>query len=216
MKKNNLILLLILISLFIAVGFIVPKKSNSPTNDKAISETPKEQKPTKERQEAEIPINQPSERVTKKDFGIFITSQNSPVQPERFAGYHTGVDYEIFPEELETDVSVQAVCPGEIVLKKWANGYGGVLVQECRLDSETTTVVYGHLDLSSIEKEVGENLIIEEAIGLLGDNESSDTDNERKHLHLSIHRGPTINLAGYVQTESELVNWIDPCLYFCQ
>ena len=33
-------------------------------------------------------------RITKKPFGIFITTQNSPVQPERFSGYHTGVDVE--------------------------------------------------------------------------------------------------------------------------
>src|SRR4030067_1140465 len=42
------------------------------------------------------PINRADERVTKKPFGIFITPQNSPIQPEKFSGFHTGADFENF------------------------------------------------------------------------------------------------------------------------
>jgi hypothetical protein len=35
------------------------------------------------------------EEITKKPFGIFINPETSPVQPERFRGYHTGVDVEV-------------------------------------------------------------------------------------------------------------------------
>jgi hypothetical protein len=35
------------------------------------------------------PLDRASGRVTKKPFGIFVTPQNSPVQPERFRGFHT-------------------------------------------------------------------------------------------------------------------------------
>lgn len=41
-----------------------------------------------------LPIAEFEKRITKKPFGIYITPQNSPVQPERFTGYHTGVDVE--------------------------------------------------------------------------------------------------------------------------
>src|SRR3989344_6907506 len=40
------------------------------------------------------PVDEFEERITKKPFGIFITPQNSPIKPERFSGYHTGVDVE--------------------------------------------------------------------------------------------------------------------------
>jgi hypothetical protein len=52
------------------------------------------------------PMMRAGERVAKKPFGIFITPQSSPVQPEHFRGYHTGADFEIFPEELNVDVAV--------------------------------------------------------------------------------------------------------------
>lgn len=44
-----------------------------------------------------IPLTDAAARITKKPFGIFITPQNSPVQPERFSGFHTGTDFEILP-----------------------------------------------------------------------------------------------------------------------
>ena len=66
-------------------------------------------------------------RVTKKPFGIYITSGNSPVQPEKFAGYHTGVDFETTAAEAGIDIPVPVFCDGKLLLKKSANGYGGVI-----------------------------------------------------------------------------------------
>src|SRR5947209_4518700 len=43
-------------------------------------------------------------RVTKKPFGIYVNPANSPVQPERFSGYHTGADAEY--GEVSADVPV--------------------------------------------------------------------------------------------------------------
>src|SRR5579863_6635904 len=40
------------------------------------------------------PISGGLSRVTKKPFGIYVTPQNSPVQPEKFTGFHTGIDFE--------------------------------------------------------------------------------------------------------------------------
>ncbi len=158
------------------------------------------------------PLDRASERITKKTFGQFITPQNSPVQPEKFRGYHTGTDFEIFPEELNSDVPVKAVCGGRIALKKTATGYGGVLVESCELNSEPVTVIYGHLKLASIKKNTGDSLAQGEEIGILGKAYSAETSGERKHLHLGIHKGAGIDILGYVQSKGELSGWLDPCL----
>src|SRR3989338_10346295 len=49
------------------------------------------------------PLDNSSERVTKKPFGKYITPADSPVQPERFSGYHTGADFEVFSNEINTN-----------------------------------------------------------------------------------------------------------------
>lgn len=163
----------------------------------------------------QAPLDRAKERVNKKPFGIFITPQNSPVKPERFSGYHTGVDFEILDEELESPVFVRAICQGKLLLKQRVNGYGGVAVQSCHLDDQPLTVIYGHLQLSSIEKQIGENLKPGDVLGQLGKNQSAETDGERKHLHLGLHQGESITFLGYVSTEKELENWLDPCKYVC-
>ncbi len=155
------------------------------------------------------PLNRASERVTKKPFGIFITSQNSPVSPEKFYGYHTGTDFEIFPEELNVDVPVSAICDGKLALKKYASGYGGVAVESCSLDGASVTIIYGHLKLASINFKVGEKISAGDELGILGANDSPETDGERKHLHLGVHKGTSINILGYVQAKSALSDWID-------
>jgi hypothetical protein len=162
------------------------------------------------------PLERPAERVTKKPFGIYITPKTSPVQPEKFQGYHTGKDFEIFPEELNADVAVHAICSGKIAVKRTASGYGGILVQNCTLDNQPITVIYGHLKLTSITKNAGDTLSAGDEIGILGKAYSSETDGERKHLHLGIHKGNAINILGYVQSKSQLSGWIDPCTLVCK
>lgn len=159
------------------------------------------------------PLDRAGERITKKPFGIYITPQNSPVKPEKFRGYHTGTDFEIFPEELNADVSVKAICDGKIAVKKTATGYGGVLVESCELDSQPITVIYGHLKLASIPKKAGDDLVKGEEIGILGKAYSVETSGERKHLHLGVHEGTTVNILGYVPKEADLSGWIDPVKY---
>lgn len=44
------------------------------------------------------PMNKAGERITKKKFGDYIDQRNSPIKPERFSGYHTGVDLRFFPK----------------------------------------------------------------------------------------------------------------------
>ena len=161
------------------------------------------------------PIDGAKDRVTKKPFGIYITPKTSPVQPERFMGYHTGTDFETFPDEANVDVQIRAVCSGNLLLKERASGYGGVAVQNCTLNGQPITVVYGHLRLSSISINTGQHLDQGQVIGVLGTGFSSETDGERKHLHLGFHKGAAVNIRGYVSSASGLSEWIDACQYVC-
>lgn len=155
------------------------------------------------------PISDAQTRVTKKPFGLYVNPQNSPVKPEKFSGYHTGVDFETKPEEQNIDVPVYAICAGPLVLKKVATGYGGVAVQSCKINNEAVTIIYGHLRFLSITKSVKTVLKLNEQIGVLGYGYSVETSGERKHLHLGIHKGSAVVLLGYVPSQGQLSQWLD-------
>lgn len=159
------------------------------------------------------PINNALSRITKKPFGIYITPKNSPVQPEKFAGYHTGVDFETTADEQNIDVPIFAACDGKLLLKKYASGYGGVAVESCELDGNDMTIIYGHVRLSSVAVNVGDKLKAGDKFAVLGKGYSSETDGERKHLHFGIHKGTSVNILGYVQKQSELSAWLDAAKY---
>ncbi len=154
------------------------------------------------------PVSNAASRITKKPFGTYITPLTSPVQPERFHGYHTGTDFETTIAEASIEVPFYAICSGKVQSKKTATGYGGVLVQSCAINDQAVTVIYGHVSLDSIGKNVGDDITAGEKIGNLGQ-PPADTDGERKHLHLGIHKGTTINILGYTQNQSALADWFD-------
>ncbi len=160
-------------------------------------------------------MDRAAERVTKKPWHIYFPG-SSPVQPERFAGYHTGADFEVFPEEQDSDVFVRAVCEGRLLSKKSATGYGGVAVQACELENDSITVIYGHLDLGSVNAKIGDNIRKGDVLGKLGRGYSEQTDGERKHLHLGFHKGNLLDILGYVDSQEKLSDWIDSCLYVCK
>jgi len=155
------------------------------------------------------PIGGALARVTKKPFGIYVSPGHSPINPERFTGYHTGVDFETTAAEKDTDVPIYAICAGPLALKEIASGYGGVAVQSCTINKEPVTVIYGHLRLTSIKVKAGTKLNPGQQIGVLGTGYSTETGGERKHLHLGIHKGAAIDLLGYVATKSQLSPWLD-------
>ena len=159
----------------------------------------------------DIPLKNMHDRVILKSFGMKITPQSSPISPERFHGYHTGVDLEILEDEKEIGVPVYAVCDGAMIANERVGGYGGVVVQECVLQDVKTRVIYGHLSLSSIGSHVGDHIMRGEQIGILGSGYSKETDFERKHLHLSFYVKDQRDMRGYVQDQNELLQWIDPC-----
>ena len=206
------IIILVVIILLIIIGFIYLSK---PKNVQNINQNPNQAPSSQNVAPPQLnqPISSALERVTKKPFGIKVSPGNSPISPERFSGYHTGVDFEILPGEENIDVPIFAICSGQLVLKKQATGYGGIAVQSCQIDNQDVTIIYGHLRLSSIEAKIGDNLSAGEKIAVLGTGYSSETDGERKHLHLAIHKGTNIDLRGYVQTPTELDGWIDILKY---
>jgi hypothetical protein len=221
MKKIIAIIALFILFATLAIYF-KNKKSNIPIENPApVSlETPVIQEKTSPPAETKKPdfvppLDQAKERVTKKYFGLFVTPQNSPVSPERFRGYHTGTDFEIFSGEENIDVTVKVVCSGKLLMKKYATGYGGVAAESCDLNNEPITVVYGHLKLSSINYSVSDKINIGDTLGILGAPYSAETSGERKHLHIGFHKGASINILGYVQNQSELSGWLDPCQYAC-
>ena len=155
------------------------------------------------------PIANALARVTKKPFGIYVSPVFSPVSPERFTGYHTGVDFETTSNEQNVDVPIYAICPGKLLLKKIASGYGGVINESCTIAGQAVTVTYGHLRLASITKKIGQTFEQGEQIGVLGKGYSTETDGERKHLHLGIHKGAAAVISGYVANFSDLKQWIN-------
>ncbi len=162
------------------------------------------------------PIQGGCSRVTKKPFGIFASPKNSPVKPERFQGYHTGADFEIFAGEENLEIGVRSICSGKIISVEFVNGYGGVIIQKCVFEGSPVTVLYGHLALTGISAKVGQMLEQGDLIGTLGEGFSRDTDGERKHLHLAIKRGVAVDVRGYVSQKSQLSGWLNPCLVICR
>lgn len=160
-----------------------------------------------------LPIADFEKRITKKIFGQYITKENSPVQPERFSGYHTGVDVEY--GDVTGDVEVQSISDGTIIISRWVSGYGGVSVIKYNIDKQDYFVLYGHLAPASLLK-VNSEVKQGDKIGILGIGGSSETDGERKHLHFAIYKGSSPKLLGYVQTKAELEDWLDPIEFFEQ
>ena len=157
------------------------------------------------------PVEKFKERITLKPFGIYITPANSPVQPERFSGYHTGVDVEFTDQEDE--ISVKAIAPGTVINSKTVSGYGGVLVIRHEIDDKQILVIYGHLDPDSLLK-IDTEVEAGQIIGVLGEGDTAETDFERKHLHFGMLRGQTVDLRGYVDSEAGLDGWYDPMEFF--
>lgn len=154
------------------------------------------------------PIDGFKQRITKKPFGIFITPETSPVQPERFSGFHTAVDIE-YEDKPNTDIPVRAIADGTVSVSTTATGYGGVLVIRHEIGGKTRVVIYGHLDSASLPK-VGATIKGGEQIGVLGEGNTKETDGGRKHLHFGVRADDEPNIKGYVTRKGELIGWQNP------
>jgi murein DD-endopeptidase MepM/ murein hydrolase activator NlpD len=158
-----------------------------------------------------FPVENFKERITKKPFGIYITPETSPIQPERFRGYHTGADVEY--GDTTGDVPVSAIAAGTIIFSGRVSGYGGVIVIKHSIDNKNYLALYGHLNPATLAAK-NTAVISGEKIGILGKGGTAETDGERKHLHFSVYTGSDLNFKGYVQNKEELNKWIDPLTLF--
>ncbi len=163
-------------------------------------------------QELVKPIAEFETRITKKPFGIYITPKTSPVEPEKFTGYHTGADieYDDLPNEK---ILVYAIDEGQVVRSDHVSGYGGMIAIKHKIKNTDYIVIYGHLSPESLPA-LNSSVYAGQNIGYLGQGYSLETDNERKHLHLAIYTGSDINVRGYVNTKDELAKWLDPIEFF--
>ncbi len=152
-------------------------------------------------------------RITKKPFAIYITPAASPVQPERFTGYHTGADAETAATEGIMDIPIYAIAAGTVVYAGRVNGYGGVIMIRSTVGTETVTALYGHVRIFSFTVAKGDRVKPGGRIAILGTGYSSETDGERKHLHLGIIKGTVISYKGYVPTQNALSAWHDPAVW---
>jgi len=180
---------------------IAPAEQPAPTPQPA-PHTPEPGKPT-----VVDPIAEFKARITKKFFGTYITPATSPVQPERFTGYHTGVDVEY--TDTTTDVPVYAIVDATVVRNSWVSGYGGLLVLKGTINGHDDFILYGHVRQSSLPS-LGASVKQGDQVGVLGTGLSHETDGERHHLHFAIYTGGSLDIRGYVQNKSELSSWIDP------
>lgn len=128
----------------------------------------------------------------------------------RFYGFHTGVDVEIDPSDLDKDVPVRAIYNGAVEEVQNVTGYGGVVAIRHEIGPKQYVAVYGHLRLKDIKVRSNQKVYSGDLIGYLGAAYSEETDGERKHLHFGLHKGLVSDIRGYVDTKNELESWVDP------
>ncbi len=158
------------------------------------------------------PIENGAHRATPLHFGLYVTPDpaTNPISPpERFTGYHIATDFEVTPDEADKEIAIYAVCTGTGTYAGFAEGYGGLLVEQCMLNGEKVSMIYGHLALDSLPAK-GAALVKGQKVAILGAAKSHDTDGNRKHLHFGIAKGWTSNYHGYAETKAEIQEFIDP------
>lgn len=206
MKKAILTFLALV---FVLVSFLVFRRRANQTETIVLSpQNEKEQTIPTKSPEIVYPVAEFQQRITKKPFGIFVSPENSPVKPERFTGYHTGVDIEY--EDVTEEVPVYSVCNGEIELAKWVSGYGGLIALKCSFENKDLFIIYGHLNSESFTKNI--KVKKGEQLAVLGEGNTQQTDFERKHLHFAISKN-VLDIRGYVQNKEELSGWYDPAIF---
>jgi murein DD-endopeptidase MepM/ murein hydrolase activator NlpD len=144
------------------------------------------------------------------DLAFYIGKEN--LFPNRFTGYHAGIDLEILPGEENSPVPVYTVYSGKIIFSGTVSGYGGVVLEE--IDNSDLTALYGHINIIDTQYQVGEMAGSGSVLTYLGDGFTNQTGGERKHLHFAIYKGSGLYFKGYESTLSSLnQHWIDPEKY---
>jgi murein DD-endopeptidase MepM/ murein hydrolase activator NlpD len=163
------------------------------------------------------PMDKYYERQTVKGFGEYIDNSfykgKEVLFPyNRFYGYHTAVDLEVFPDEIDTKVPVYAASSGTITYIGTLSGYGGVILE--KIDNENNTILYGHVKTENLSFKVGDHINTENnpvILTYLGNQFSAETSKERKHLHLGIYKGTDLYFKGHESSLAQLEKrWLNP------
>jgi len=206
-KVVSIVFILILISGCNSKGKIINSGKNPGVNQQLVQDVVSGKSNQNETDVIQAPADEFFARITKKPFSIYISPKISPVQPEKFSGYHTGADAEY--ADVGGDVDVFGVADGTVVYSGFVNGYGGLII--IRQDDGYSSL-YGHLKITSLIKK-GADVKRGDKIAELGESFSQDTDGERKHLHFAVYKGDGLNFKGYVQNKKDLAGWQDPVDY---
>ena len=194
--------LLVIIVLVVGGVYIFGLRSGAPEKDE---EKVKEVKNTVE-PVVVFPIAEYASRITVNAFG-----EQSQVTLE---GYHVGDDVEY--TNTDREVSVFAIADGVLTRKEWIKGYGGVLVVTHTIEGKALSVIYGHVDLSSVSLNAGEKVLKGQQIAYLGEGGTPETDSERKHLHFAMYEGADSRIQGYEPSAEKLEEWVNPYDFFTQ
>lgn len=164
-----------------------------------------------------FPMDKYYERQTVKAFGDFIDDnfykgKETLFPYNRFYGYHAAVDLETFPHEKKPDTPVYAVYSGTITYIGTLSGYGGVILE--KLDGQNVTALYGHVRISSTPYKVDDHITPGgKPVFLvnLGNEFSTETSGERKHLHFAVHKGTDLYFHGHEPSLAVLnAQWYNP------
>ncbi|MFH1111604.1 MAG: M23 family metallopeptidase [Patescibacteria group bacterium] len=206
LKISNLSVIIIISSLLIVVGnnkFQFVKAVNNGSNTGISQELSVNSELVAT--EVVLPIENYATNRTRQVYGQYVT------EPEE--GYNIGDDIEV-DQSQKGDVPVTAITDGEIIYKKWTTNYGGLVVIKHLINQTEVKTLYGHLRLASIAKKIGERVEKGEIIGMLGADQSYDTDNQHRHLNFGVYQGSDINLSVVVSKSEQLVNWLNPTDFF--
>ena len=159
--------------------------------------------------EVYLPVRNFYENQTVNPYGVY--------RSNRFLGYHSGVDVEVDPGDLNRKVPVYSVFDGEVKEVTLANGYGGVVAIKHSFGDMELMGIYGHVRLWDANVKAGQKIGSGGVIGYLGADYSNETDGERKHLHFGLSRQEKVDIRGYVEGLEELKrDWINPSEFLRQ
>jgi len=147
-----------------------------------ISQSPKDEKSNNIQENSATSVVYPMDRfldrITLNPFGNHLTGQSSGrnkvtavvcYQGKGYAGYHTGNDLEVAPDELKADIPVKAIADGVVREVGHVTGYGGLIVIEHNLGGQIYTAYYGHINLESTSLKAGDKVQAGEKVAVLGD-----------------------------------------------
>ena len=178
MNKNIIIIIAVIVVLGGAGLYFLSQQNIEPREEAGFSSVEDKRIVQPTTTELAHVIDQAQERIKENSFGSF--RQNK--------GYYTGIAFESFAEEREgKEVPIYVFCEGTLGEKRFAIGYGGIAIQECVLEGQTVHVLYGHVDLESIEFNIGDELTPGTRLGNLGYHESAETDGAATQLPVDIH-----------------------------